>query len=99
MLGRAPGPVEEAVNALSWAHQLAVVEDQTEHSLVRQVLAAAKPKRILAHKTIKKEPITAEILQKLHDKFISVDADLATIRTMAICLHAWVRRVFSDSAN
>ena len=27
-----------------------------------------------------------EILQKLHDKFISVDADLDTIRTMAICL-------------
>lgn len=81
---RTSSPVEEAVNALSWAHQLAVVEDPTEHSLVRQVLAAAK--RILAHKTIKKEPITAEILQKLHDKFISVDADLATIRTMAICL-------------
>ena len=54
------------------------------YSLVRQVLAASK--RILAHKTIKKEPITAEILQKLHDKFISVDADLATIRTMVICL-------------
>ena len=39
-----------------------------EHSLVRQVLDASK--RILAHKTIKKEPITAEILQKLHDKFV-----------------------------
>ena len=43
---RTSSPVEEAVNALSWAHQLAVVEDPTEHSLVRQVLAAAK--RILA---------------------------------------------------
>ena len=27
-------PVEEAINALSWAHQLAVVEDPTVHSLV-----------------------------------------------------------------
>ena len=56
---------------MSTPHQLAAVEDPIEHNLVRQVLAASK--RILAHKTIKKEPtcITAEILQKLHDKFVS----------------------------
>ena len=35
-------PVEEAVNSLSWAHQMAVVEDPTDHPLVKQVLAGAK---------------------------------------------------------
>ena len=33
-----PSPVEEAVNALSWAHNLACVEDPTGHPLVKQVL-------------------------------------------------------------
>ena len=77
-------PVEEAVNSLSWAHQLAVVEDPTDHPLVKQVLAGAK--RVLAHKTCKKEPITPEILQKLSDRFVTRDADLSVIRTMTICL-------------
>ena len=67
---RSSAPVEEAVNALSWAHQLAVVEDPTQHSLVRQVLAGAK--RILANRTEKKEPITAEILHKLYNKFVTI---------------------------
>ena len=35
-------PVQEAVNALSWAHQLVVVKDPADHPLVKQVLAGAK---------------------------------------------------------
>ena len=77
-------PVEEAVNSLSWAHNVAVVEDPTDHPLVRQVLAGAK--RILAHRTAKEEPITVDILNKLYDKFVTHDAGLPVIRTMAICL-------------
>ena len=77
-------PVEEAVNSLSWAHQLAVVEDPTDHPLVKQVLAGAK--RILAHRTIKKEPITPEILRRLYDTFVTPTAQLPIIRTMTICL-------------
>ena len=55
-----------------------------DHPLVKQILAGAK--RILAHKKIKKEPITAEILQKLHNKFVCKDAGLPIICTMVICL-------------
>lgn len=77
-------PVEEAVNALSWAHTLAVVENPTDHPLVKQVLAGGK--RILAHKTSKKEPITPEILKQLHDSLFSKDVSLSQVRTMAICL-------------
>ena len=54
-------PIEEALNALSWAHTIAVVEDPTDHPLVRQIFAGSKC--MFAHKTTKKEPITAEILQ------------------------------------
>ena len=79
-----PSPVEEAVNALSWAHNLACVEDPTRHPLVNQVLEGAK--RILAHKANKKEPITAEILKALVDKYATEQATLADIRTLTICL-------------
>ena len=76
-------PVEEAVNALSWAHQMALVEDPTQNSLVKNVHAEAK--RILAHRKTKKEHITAEILTKLVDKFAEEDADLDDLRIVAIC--------------
>ena len=33
---KTPSPVEEAVNALSWAHNLACVEDPTGHPLVNR---------------------------------------------------------------
>ena len=77
-------PVQEAVSAISWAHQLAVADDPTKHPLVQNTLAGAK--RILAHSTAKKEPITVEMLGKLCEKLGGVDASLADVRTLAICL-------------
>ena len=59
-------PLLEAISALSRVNQLAMVEDTTTHPLVVQVLAGAK--RQLACPTIKKEPITPEILTKIVDK-------------------------------
>ena len=77
-------PVEEAVNSISWAHQLAVIEDPADHPLVRQILVGAK--QILAHKTTKKEPITPEILHRMFAKSVTPAAELPVIRTMMICL-------------
>ena len=77
-------PVEEAVNAISWAHQIACTDDPTQSELVRQVLAGAK--RILAHKTTKKEPITPEILAQLVDTFAGEKADLDDVRVITWCL-------------
>ena len=77
-------PIQEAVSALSWVNQVATVEDTTSHPLVQQVLAGAKRK--LAHKTIKKEPITPEILAKLVDKFGQPGASLSDVRTLTMCL-------------
>ena len=77
-------PVQEAVNAISWAHQLAVVDDPTKHPLVQHTLAAVR--RILAHSTAKKEPVTVEMLERLCEKLGGVDASLADVHTLAICL-------------
>ena len=41
-------PVEEAVNTISWAHQVALVDNPTQSDLVKQVLAGAK-RILLAH--------------------------------------------------
>ena len=77
-------PVMEAVSALSWVNQVATVEDTTTHPLVREVMAGAK--RRLAHKTVKKELITPEILAQLVQKFGHAEATLSDIRTLTMCL-------------
>lgn len=77
-------PVEEAVNAISWTHQLAVTDDSTQNDLIKQVVAGAKC--ILAHRVTKKGPITPEISGKLVEKFANEDADLNDLRVVTICL-------------
>ena len=81
---KSSAPLEEAINALSWVHSMATVEDVTAHPLIQQVMAGTK--RLLAHKTSKKEPITTENLLALVDKFGSNDASLADIRALTFCL-------------
>ena len=83
-VAKTPAPLEEAVNALSWVHRMATVEDITAHPLVQQVLAGAK--RLLAHKTVKKEPITVEHLQSMVEKFGGKEAGLADVRALTFCL-------------
>ena len=56
----------EAVSALSWVNQMAMVEHTNSHPLVQQVLSGAKSK--LPHKTMRKETITPEILSTIVDK-------------------------------
>ena len=77
-------PIVEAVNALSWVNQIETVENTMSHPLVIQVLAGIKRK--LAYPTVKKEPITPEILSTLVSKFGQQDASLSDIRTLCVCL-------------
>ena len=72
------------VCAISWVHTIALQEDPTEHSLVKQVVAGAK--RILAKPTSKKEPVTSSILRMLVDKFGGNDAPLSDVHTLSIGL-------------
>ena len=81
---RTHSPVQEALNAISWAHQVACVEDPTLHPLVQNVVAGFK--RILAHQTKKKEPIMPEILQALVEKFNVEGASLDDVRMLTICI-------------
>ena len=67
---------------LSWVNQVAAVEYTTGHSF--QVLAGTKRK--LASSTLKKEPITPQILSTLVARFGAADASLSDIRTLTICL-------------
>ena len=57
--------VEEAVNAISWAHQLAGQPTISTSAFVRATLAGLQRK--LAKPKVKKEPVTAEILSTLVD--------------------------------
>ena len=91
-------PIEEAVNALSWAHQVAFVEDPTCCNIVKETLAGAK--HMLAHRTQKKEPITPEILKNLVDKFAFPGASLSSIRVVTICLVGFAGFLrFNEMAN
>ena len=80
---RTHSPVQEALNAIFLALQVACVEDTTLHPLIRNVVAGSK--RILAHQT-KKEPITPEILQVLVEKFNVEGALLEDVCTLTICI-------------
>ena len=64
-------------------HTMAGVEDPTKHPLVAQVVAGAK--RILAKPITKKEPISAEILASLVQKFGQASASLAEISAHWLC--------------
>ncbi len=55
--------VEEAVNAVSWVHQLAGMLPVTESLFVRATLAGLKRK--LAKPKARKEPVTVEMLAAL----------------------------------
>lgn len=55
--------VEEAVNAVSWLQQLAGLASVGESPLVKATLAGLQ--RQLAKPTVKKEPVTVEMLQRM----------------------------------
>ena len=74
----------EASNTLSWAHQLACVEDPTQCLFAKQVLTGAK--QILAYRTQKKEPNTPVIFKQLVSKSPGKEAPLSDIRTVTVCL-------------
>ncbi|XP_072031672.1 uncharacterized protein [Amphiura filiformis] len=84
-----PAPILKATAAISWAHKLAGSSDPCLSPIVKN--AAEGLKRKLASPTVKKEPITAEILVKVYDHYcadLSIK-NLLTIRTVTMCLIAY----------
>ena len=76
--------VLEAVHAVAWTHQIAGSEDPTQCAIIKKTVVGAK--RMLAHRTKKKEPKTTDILKKLVECFAKEEASLYDIRTIAMCL-------------
>ena len=53
---KSASPLESAIRSIAWFQQLGGEPSPSDHPLVKSALAGAK--RLLAHQTIKKEPIT-----------------------------------------
>ena len=78
--------VEEAVNAISWVHQLAGYPAIAESPIVRIVLDGLQ--RNLAKPKVRKEPVTADMLSALVAS-LSESPSLTEVRLVAACLLAF----------
>ena len=78
--------IEEAVNALAWAHSLSGLPSPTASPFVQIVLDGLR--RAHAKPVKKKEPFTVEMLKAIADDAIQTDS-LVDIRLAAACLLAF----------
>ena len=69
---------------VKYVHNLYMLPDPTEQTLVINMLEAAK--RLDTHKVAKKEPITVEVLTKLYESTIKKGGSLNDIRVMCFCI-------------
>ena len=75
--------VEEAVYALSWIHEAAGLPSPINDPFVQTVLGGLR--RMLASPTVKKQPITSEMLSDMVQA-CQPDPSLGDLRLMAACL-------------
>ena len=75
--------VEEAVNAVSWVHQISGLPAVTASPFVRATLSGLQRK--LAKPKVKKEPVTVEMLRVLVDS-LGQSPSLSDIRLVASAL-------------
>ena len=75
-----------AFNGIRWAHSVIGVTSPTESELVKNVLEAGKRK--LSVPKTKKEPISAELLLKMYDKFFRYE-NVYNQRSIFACLIAY----------
>ena len=72
---------------LNWAYEKVGLHSPTKHLLVHAALEGAR--RQLGKPTVKKEPVTPEMLQNLVEKFGGKNAFLADVCGLAICILAY----------
>ena len=77
-------PVSLAFYSISWAHRSAGLTDPTKGDLPKMVREAAV--RTLGQGNNKKEPISAQTLCKIINKYAHTNADLMDLRIAAICI-------------
>ena len=78
--------IEEAVYALDWLHGVAGLGPVGSSPIVQATLAGLR--RALAQPKVRKEPVTAEMLQAMVAS-VGVDPSLSQVRLLAICLVAF----------
>jgi hypothetical protein len=83
---RTVSPVTQAFASLQWAHNLIGQLSPTDTYLVKNILEGAKRK--LATPTVKKEPITPELLSLMYNSNYK-ENDLFSQRTICACLLAY----------
>lgn len=76
--------IEAAVYGIRWAHQVAGLETPTDHPVVQMAMEGIRKQ--LGKPTVKKQPITPEILRELVGKVGGARASLADVRGLCICL-------------
>ena len=94
---RSPSPIIQAFYGISWAHCIAVgIQDPTCNMLPRLVVEAAK--RQLGRETVKKDPITPDILEKIVSS--SDKSCLKSQRVVVICLLSYAGFLrYNEMAN
>ena len=93
-----PSTVETAYYSISWAHKLSDLPDPCNSQLPKLVLESSK--RILAHKTQKKEVVNSSMILKLVEMFGGASANLMDLRDINIIVLSYAGFLrFSEVSN
>lgn len=79
--------LESAFYGINWAHNIYGLKSPCESGLVKHLLEAAKRK--LSKSTIKKEPVTCNMISDICRKYAGPNANLSDLRLAAICVPAF----------
>ena len=78
-----PSPINHAFHSIRWAHNIASMRSPTDSDFVKHILEGAM--RRLSVPIKKKDPITPDLLSKMHGKMFC-DKNVYTQRTISACL-------------
>lgn len=79
--------LESTFYGINWAHNIYGLKSPCESGLVKHLLEAAKRK--LSKPTIKKEPVTCNMISDICRKYACPNANLSDLRLAAICVPAF----------
>lgn len=79
--------LESALYGINWAHNIYGLNSPCESGLVKHIFEAGKRK--LSKPTIKKEPVTLEMILGICSKYAAPNANLSDLRLAALCVTAF----------
>jgi len=75
--------IESAFYCIKWAHDTAGLHNLCKSELLRNIVESAKRK--LSRTIKKKDPVTADIMKMLFQRFDTSDSTLKDLRLLAMC--------------